>query len=529
MYPKPSSSSIGLRRQLQLTSVASTVVITWALLLAGSASAAWVEPVPGPVNQTNALAFGINGDGSTPFVGLIQDQPAPPSTSTQTIQVSSPQQMSWNVSAPLNTTPQIGGASITSSRLPYVAWVEYRSGPTHTAEVHVVRYAGTSWTPVGGSLNHNETINAYSLSIANFGSVPWAAWQEGGDKLWVARFDGNSWVYVGGSISDCTNCSTDGYPSLTSVNGVPWLAYRTLSGVQVATLINGNWSNVPGPFNSSRGLPNIASVGGVPFIAWSQAGTNLHSQLLRISNFSANGSWVTSPALNVDMNEAARNAHIASVGGIPWVVWDESSRPYANATELDHVYVREFNGASWDQVGGVLNIDPNQTAYAGGITDVAGSAEVAITQSQTDGGTAVRVLRFQGYRPFVSPVSTTPTPTPSTPTPTRSTPTGTEIKFRFVLRKPATVRLDFTQPVKGRRDRGVCAAATSRNRRMPTCTRYVSRGRLTFRAHAGTNTLLFHGTLPSGGQLKPGVYSVVISAIGADGVRSTSQSLRVTI
>jgi hypothetical protein len=521
MHLEPSSGLIWRRRR-QLTSVAATVGIAWALVFAGEASASWIEPVPGPVNQTNASAFGINGDGSTPFVGLFQSHPAPASTSNQTIQVSSAEQMSWNVSAPLNSTGQIGGASITASRLPYVAWVEYRSGPTHTAEVHVVRYAGTSWTPVGGSLNHDETVNAYSLSIANFGSVPWVAWQEGGDKLWVARFDGNGWVYVGGPISDCTNCSTDGFPSLTSVNGVPWLAYRTPSGVQVATVVNGRWSNVPGPFNSSGGLPNIGSVGGIPFVAWSQGGANLHSQLLRISSFSGNGAWVTPPALNIDKNEAARDVRIASVGGIPWVVWDESSRPYADARELTHVYVKEFDGATWGQVGGVLNIDPNQTAYAGGITDVAGSADVAITQSQTDGGSAVRVLRYQGFRPFVAPVS-------STPTPTQSTPTGTEIKFRFVLRKPATVRLDFTQPVKGRRDRGVCAAATRRNRHMPTCTRYISRGRFSFHAHTGTNTLVFHGRLPSGKQLKPGTYRVVITAIGAGGVRSTSQSLRVRI
>src|SRR5258708_2164467 len=141
---EPLTSPTGVRHRLHLASVVSTVGLAWALLFAAAASAAWVEPVPGPVNQTNALAFGINGDGSTPFVGLFQFQPAPSSTSNITIQVSSPQQGSWNVSAPLNSSGSIGGASITGTRLPYVAWAEYRSGPTVTSEIHVVRYAGTS-------------------------------------------------------------------------------------------------------------------------------------------------------------------------------------------------------------------------------------------------------------------------------------------------------------------------------------------------------------------------------------------------
>jgi hypothetical protein len=241
---------------------------------------------------------------------------------------------------------------------------------------------------------------------------------------------------------------------------------------------------------------------------------------LYTARYVGNGHWIESPSLNIDRNESVSSPQIASVGDVPWIVWSESSRPYANGQILEHVFVKQFNGSTWDQVGGVLNVDPNQSAYAGGIADVAGKAYVAMTQAQTDGGTAVRVKFEQHFTPFVSGLTTSPM---QTTTPTQG------IRFRITLSKSATVRLDFTQPVNGRRDGGICVAANGHNAGRQRCVRYVSRGVVSFHGHAGANTFLFDGTVSHHKHLKRGAYKVVITATDPSGLRSISTSARVTL
>jgi hypothetical protein len=499
------------------------LVVAGTLVAPVGAQAAWVEPVVGPVNQTNAFASAIRGNGSEPLVAIEQYGANPSSPMLQVASLRSPP---WQLSSPLERNPgsELGSdLAITPSGPVYGAWIETRRTPTTNDEVYVAQYAGAStWIAVGGSLNHNETQDAQpsAPTIANVGSVPWVAWQEGPDNaLWIARLDGGKVSYVGPSIPVGNVIA---YPSLTSVNGVPFLAYSDTQRLHVATFANGGWSDVPGLVAPHGYAPTITSVAGRIFVAWSQNDANGHAQL-HAARFVGNGHWIADQSLNIDGNESASGSRIASVGGVPWIVWTESSRPYADSRILNHVFVKQFNGASWDQVGGVLNVDENQSASDAGIADVAGNAYVAITQLQTDGGSAVRVKYAQRFQPFVSGVTTAPAQTTHTTTGSRA------IKFRIVLSESARVRLEFTQPVGGRLDRGVCVAATARNSHRSACTLDVSRGQLGFPGHGGVNTLLFDGTLANHKRLKRGAYEVVITALDASGLRSASSSVRVTI
>jgi hypothetical protein len=495
----------------------------WALIFPALASSDWQEPVVGPVNQSNGLVFAtaIRGNGSEPLVGLLQlsnDNTPTTSPSTANALVASLRSSSWNLSAPLDRNPggnQRTGPSLTPVGPVYAVWSEVRG---RTYEVYVARYAGAStWTPVAGSLNHNETQSASSPTIANVGGSPWVAWQEGADGVWVARLDGNNVSYIGAAIPGASN------PSLTSVNGVPYLAYDTALGqVHVATYANGGWRDVPG-LVANGFSPHITNVAGVIWVAWSQSDTKGHPQLYT-ARYVGNGHWIASPSLNIDRNESVLAPEIASVGDVPWIVWSESSRPYADSRILEHVFVKQFNGSTWDQVGGAVNVDQNQSAYAGGIADVAGTAYVAMTQSQTDGGTAVRVKFARHFAPLVSGLKTTPVQT--------TTPHGVAthgIRFAIVLSEPATVRLNFTQPVAGRRDAGICVATTRHNAGQQRCVRNVSRGVVSFHGHAGANTFLFDRTAPQHSHLKPGAYTVLVTATDSTGLRSVSGSAHVTL
>jgi hypothetical protein len=85
-------------------------------------------------------------------------------------------------------------------------------------------------------------------------------------------------------------------------------------------------------------------------------------------------------------------------------------------------------------------------------------------------------------------------------------PIGT--KFRFSLNEQARVTLMFTRRAHGHRIRA---------------------GSLSFAAHAGVNKIRFQGRLSRRRRLKPGSYTVVITARNAAGMRSAPSSLRFTI
>ena len=101
-------------------------------------------------------------------------------------------------------------------------------------------------------------------------------------------------------------------------------------------------------------------------------------------------------------------------------------------------------------------------------------------------------------------------------------PVGTD--FRFSLDKAAPVRFAFAQRVRGRKVNGKCVAQTKRNKRKPGCNRTVVRGSLQFTGHAGVNSVHFEGRVSKKRKLKPGKYTVLITATTI-GAGSTSQRL----
>jgi len=100
--------------------------------------------------------------------------------------------------------------------------------------------------------------------------------------------------------------------------------------------------------------------------------------------------------------------------------------------------------------------------------------------------------------------------------------------FSYTLDRTATVRFDFTQPGPGRKVNTRCVTPNRRNKRKHKCIRTVIRGSLSFAGHVGVNTVKFYGWLSRHRKLKPGKYTLVITAT-TPGAGSTSQKLKFTI
>ena len=98
---------------------------------------------------------------------------------------------------------------------------------------------------------------------------------------------------------------------------------------------------------------------------------------------------------------------------------------------------------------------------------------------------------------------------------------GTTFKFR--LNEAAIVTLTFELPHSGRRVKGVCQPATTRNASHPKCTLMRAVGKLRVNGVAGGNRIRFKGRLKNGRRLKPGSYKVWLVADNGGGSSRAKQ------
>jgi len=103
----------------------------------------------------------------------------------------------------------------------------------------------------------------------------------------------------------------------------------------------------------------------------------------------------------------------------------------------------------------------------------------------------------------------------------KKAPVGTT--FSLSLNVPAAISFTFTQRVSGRKVRGKCVAQTKRKRRGPTCQRTVKAANLSFIGHSGTNRVAFQGRISRSNKLKPGHYTLLITAENSAGHSSPHQ------
>lgn len=92
--------------------------------------------------------------------------------------------------------------------------------------------------------------------------------------------------------------------------------------------------------------------------------------------------------------------------------------------------------------------------------------------------------------------------------------------FRFTVNESSTVRFAFGQTLPGRKFKGRCVAQTASNRNRTPCKRLARRGSLSFRATAGAHALNFRGRLSRARKLRPGSYTLTMSATNSVGQRA---------
>lgn len=109
----------------------------------------------------------------------------------------------------------------------------------------------------------------------------------------------------------------------------------------------------------------------------------------------------------------------------------------------------------------------------------------------------------------------------------RKPPVGTT--FSFALDQPATVTLSFGHRSAGRRTHGVCARPSAKNNRAARCTRTIAAGTLKLTGHRGPNRVHFEGRISPTRRLRPGQYTLTMTATNAAGQRASARALRFRI
>jgi Tol biopolymer transport system component len=106
-------------------------------------------------------------------------------------------------------------------------------------------------------------------------------------------------------------------------------------------------------------------------------------------------------------------------------------------------------------------------------------------------------------------------------------PTGTT--FSFTLNEQAAISFAFTQKTSGRRVGHKCLAGTHQNAKHVACSRTVNAATLTFTGHQGVNRVAFQGRITRAKKLKPGRYTLIVTASNSLGQKSEPQKLTFTI
>jgi hypothetical protein len=105
-------------------------------------------------------------------------------------------------------------------------------------------------------------------------------------------------------------------------------------------------------------------------------------------------------------------------------------------------------------------------------------------------------------------------------------PVGTT--FSFKLNTSATLKLAFAKVTPGRKVGHKCVAPTKHNAHARSCKRSKSAGSITLSGHAGTDKVNFQGRLSKHKKLKPGTYTLTITATNTTG-KSRSRTAKFTV
>ena len=393
--------------------------------------------------------------------------------------------------------------------------------------------SGSTWTQQGPKLAANdETGNGKFGTIvalsANGNTALIGGWNDDHSKgaAWVFTRSGLTWTQQGpkltgagesgeGRFGVAVALSADGDTALVggladnSTRGAAWLFTRSGSAwTQQGSKLTPNDGAGEGEFGTNVAL---SADGATALIgAWrDNSGTGAAWAFVNPSEAT------TAAATNIGETNAALNGTLAAGGSSKAYFQYGTTATYGASTSTQNVGA---SGSPSSLVAVIEGLAPGTTYHFRLVAENSGGVTYGDDQTFTtaahdeppkppccgpDPGKPPRVLVVQNVRQSktrwregnrLATVSRAKAPIGTT--------------FSFSLNEEATVTFSFTRRVSGRA---------------------VTAGKLTFTGHDGTNKVAFQGRVSPKKKLKPGRYTLVVTAIASDGALSAPKSLGFTI
>jgi hypothetical protein len=276
---------------------------------------------------------------------------------------------------------------------------------------------------VSNSLNHAATgwANEPAIAADNAGiSIAWAEtstpFDQSGESytphIFVSKYAGGSWTNLGGSYSSINGTGSGEWysPASAIINGQTWITYHSREEGMSAKYWDGaSWqggvvATIGDPLRTWTGRSSISGIAATPHIAYivndRSAGMGSQSAYVYVKSFSA-GTWTLkgSGALNRSSGiTLADSISIASDGSNPWVAWTEyTCTNWCTDPSKPQVYVSQWNGSAWAPVGSSLNIDTsNGWAFDATLAFIGTQPYVAWTERTQSGAAKVYVKTYTG-------------------------------------------------------------------------------------------------------------------------------------
>jgi hypothetical protein len=306
--------------------------------------------------------------------------------------------------------------AISSIDQPFLTWKENTALSAH--DVYVKSWNGTAWTLVGNALDRTQSNDVSSPAIATSGLLPYVAWGElnGAEhNVYVSQWTGASWTPLSASL-DGQVARDANYPSVKVAATGPVVAWQECAStatwdtctdhdiwVKKWNSLTNTWDAVgsilDGVATNDATRPSLAlNSSGNPVVAWQETNGTSTSRNVVVKAWDGVSSWTSLGTVDLSLSQDASLPSLAiDASNRPVIAWKEK---IGSVSVLNYnIYVKRWNGTSWDQLGATLLTSSPRNAGSPSLSiNLSGNPVVAFSELVSPNGYNIYVKQWLGTK-----------------------------------------------------------------------------------------------------------------------------------
>jgi hypothetical protein len=309
------------------------------------------------------------------------------------------------------TSPALAVSSIDQ---PFLTWRENTALSAH--DINVKSWNGTAWTLVGNALDRTLSNDVSSPAIATGGLTPYVAWGELNAteyNVYVSQWSGASWTALSASLDEQVARDAN-YPSIAVSSTGPVVAWQECATTATWDTCSDHdiwvkkWNSTTNTWDAVGSMldsvatndatrPSLAlNSSGNPVVAWQETNGTSASKNVVVKAWDGVSSWVSLGTVDVSLSQdASLPSLVIDLANRPVVAWKEKIGPVSVLNY--NIYVKRWNGASWDQLGATLLTSSPRNAGSPSLSiNPSGNPVVAFSELISPNGYNIYVKQWAG-------------------------------------------------------------------------------------------------------------------------------------